>query len=95
MIVGTAVVKLYAPWVHSLKEKRKIVKSLINKAQHRFNVSIAEIDALNSHQMIVLGAAIISNNAVHAHSMLDNIIKFIETNTEADIIDIQLNTMAD
>ena len=36
--------RLRAPWVHSLKEKRMIVKSLVAKLRNRFNVSAAEID---------------------------------------------------
>jgi len=44
MIVKTIIIKLYAPWVHSLKEKRGIVKSICSKVSNKFNVSIAEVD---------------------------------------------------
>ncbi len=43
MFVATIIFKLRAPWVHSLKEKRMIVKSLVAKLQNKFHVSEAEI----------------------------------------------------
>lgn len=38
-------IKLYAPWLHSLKEKRMVVKSILGKIKNKFNVSVSEIDA--------------------------------------------------
>ena len=79
--------RLHAPWVHSLKEKRMIVKSILARLQNRFHVSAAEIDEQDKHQIIVIGvASIIPNNAV-ADSMMDEISRFIEENCEAQILD--------
>ena len=75
------------PWVHSLKEKRSIVKSLIAKLQNRYHVSAAEIDEQDTHQIIVIGlAAIVPNNAM-ADSLMEDISLFVEENTDAEIID--------
>ena len=79
--------RLHAPWVHSLKEKRMIVKSIIAKLQNKFHVSAAEIDEQDTHQIIVIGvAAIVPHNAV-ADSLMEKISLFVEENTEASIID--------
>lgn len=79
--------RLYAPWVHSLKEKRSIVKSLIAKLQNRYHVSAAEIDEQDTHQIIVIGlAAIVPHNAM-ADSLMEDISLFVEDNTDAEIID--------
>ena len=79
--------RLYAPWVHSLKEKRMIIKSLIAKLQNQFHVSAAEIDEQDSHQFIMIGiAAIVPHNAM-ADKLMSEITRFIEQNTEAQIID--------
>ena len=79
--------RLYVPWVHSLKEKRMIVKSLIAKLQNRFHVSAAEIDEQDTHQIIVIGvAAIVPHNAM-ADSLMEEVSLFVEENTEAEIID--------
>ena len=57
--------RLHAPWVHSLKEKRMIVKSIIARLQNRFHVSAAEIEEQDTYQIIVIGvAAIIPSNAI-------------------------------
>lgn len=89
MIVGTITIKLYAPWVHSLKEKRMVVKSICGKVQNKFNVSIAEIDKQDTHQLIVFGIACVTTNVTHVDSILDNIINFIESNTEAEITEVE------
>ena len=79
--------RLYAPWVHSLKEKRMIVKSLTAKLQNRFHVSAAEIDEQDAHQFIVIGAAAIVPHNAMADSLMAEITRFIEENTEAEIIE--------
>ena len=87
MKIAAMTFRLRAPWVHSLKEKRMIVKSLIAKLQNRYHVSAAEIDEQDTHQMIVIGvAAIVPHNAM-ADSLMDDISLFLEENTEAEIID--------
>ena len=79
--------RLRAEWVHSLKEKRMIVKSLIARLQNKYHVSAAEVDEQDMHQIIVIGvAAIVPHNAM-ADSLLDDISLFVEENTEAEIID--------
>ena len=87
MRIAAMIFRLRAPWVHSLKEKRMIVKSLVTKLQNKFHVSAAEIDEQDMHQMIVIGiAAIVPHNA-QADSLMDHISEFIEENTEAEILD--------
>ena len=89
MIIGVATVKLYAPWVHSLKEKRMVVKSVVSKVQNRFNVSISEIEAQDIHQTIILGVACVADTVKMAGSVIDTVITFIENHTEAEILEIQ------
>ena len=87
MKIATIKFKLHAPWVHSLKEKRMIVKSIIAKLQNKFHVSAAEIDEQDVHQIIAIGvAAIVPHNAM-ADSLMDEISEFVELNTEAEILD--------
>ena len=86
MKIAAMTFQLRAPWVHSLKEKRMIVKSLLAKLQNKFHVSAAEIGEQDTHQLIVIGvAAIVPNNAL-ADSLMDEISLFIEENCEAELI---------
>lgn len=79
-------IKLYAPWVHSLKEKRMEVKSLTAKIRNKFNTSVAEIDEQDTHQMIVIGVAAVASDTSQADSILEHVLNFIESNSEAEII---------
>ena len=87
MIIAAITFRLHAPWVHSLKEKRMVVKSLVTQLQNRFHVSAAEIDEQDTHQIIVIGAAAIMPHNAMADSLMEEISTFVEENTEAEILD--------
>ena len=89
MVIGAVRITIHVPWVHSLKEKRMIVKSLCAKVRNKFNASIAEVDAQDVHQTIVLGFACVTSDSAHADSSCDTIINFIESNTEGNIQGIE------
>jgi len=87
MFLAAMTFRLYAPWVHSLKEKRMIVKSLVSRLQNHFHISAAEIDEQDSHQIIVIStAAIVPHNAL-ADSLMDEISLFVSQNTDAEVVD--------
>lgn len=87
MNIATMTFRLHAPWVHSLKEKRMIVKSIIAKLQNKFHVSAAEVDEQDIHQIIVIGVAFIVPNNALADSIMEEISQFVDENTEAEILD--------
>jgi len=82
-------VTLRASWVHSLKEKRMVVKSIVQKLKNKFNISVAEVDEQDIHNTIVIGIAGICANSAQSDSTMENVITFIECNTDAELIDIQ------
>ena len=87
MNIAAMTFRLHAPWVHSLKEKRMIVKSLTSQLQNRFHVSAAEIDEQDTHRIIVIGtAAIVPHNAV-ADSLMEEISRFVENSCSAEILE--------
>lgn len=88
MLIGILEIKLHAPYVHSLKEKRMIVKSIVARLKNNFNISICESDEQDTHQIIVLGLCALASNSAACDSILDHILDFIEENCEAEIIDI-------
>lgn len=89
MIIGTSKVKIHTPWVHSLKEKRMVVKSICGKVRNKFNVSIAEIEDQDKHQMIVIGFVTVAGDTSQCDSIIDHVLNFIESNTEGEIIEIE------
>ena len=66
---------LQIPDAHSLKDKRRQIKSLKDKISHRFNASVAEIDNLDNWQQAVMGVCMISND----RSYLDKQYSLVET----------------
>ena len=81
--------RLRATWVHSLKEKRMIVKSLVAKLQNKFHVSAAEIDEQDTLKIIVIGVAAIVPHNAYADSLMEEISLFVEENCEAEILEEQ------
>ena len=70
MIVGTLKLRLIVRESHSLKDKRRVIKSLKDRIRGGFNVSIAEVDSLDSLQEAVLGVAVVANEKRHAQEVL-------------------------
>ena len=87
MIVSSLTVRLYAPTCHSLKDKRMIVKSLVQRARNKFNISIAEVDEQDYYQTIVIGAACVSGSRAQTNAVLGQVLRFIEDNSGAEVVD--------
>ena len=87
MMIAAMSFRIPAPWTHSLKEKRMVVKSLVSQLQNRFHVSVAEIDEQDTHQIIVIGVvAIVPHNAI-ADSLMEEISQFVENASEAEVLE--------
>lgn len=87
MIVGTARLVLSLPGNRSLKGKRKVLRRIVDRMRHRYNVSIAEVADQDVHQRLVLGLAVVSNEAQHADSMLETLISFASTAADAVLVE--------
>lgn len=72
----------------SLKEKRMVARSLIDKSRHKFNASVAEVDTQDLHQTLTLGVAVVSGEWAHARNMMDEIIRYMEENTDAELLSV-------
>lgn len=88
MTTISAKLKFHIPHAASLKDKRQISRSLIAKTRQKFNAAIAEVDTQDYHQTLTLGIAVVSGDGKHAKQMLDEIIRFMETNADAELIKI-------
>lgn len=80
MVVGVGYISVQLFESHSLKEKRRVVRSVIERARSRFNASVAEVDYLDSWQMAGIGFSCVSNSGAHADRMLAEIVRFFESN---------------
>lgn len=82
-------VTLRASWVHSLKEKRMIIKSIMQKLKNKFNISVSEVAEQDIHQILVIGIAAVCGSSAQISSIMENIISFIEENCDAEITNIE------
>ena len=74
----------------SLKGKRQVVRSLIDRLRHRFEASVAEVGDQDRLKSALIGIAVVSEGARHAAEMMDSVIEYAESQMfEADIIDIE------
>lgn len=80
MILGSCRLTLYLPAVHSLKEKRSVIKSVLQRLRNEFNVSTAEVDAQDLHQRGVIGVACVSGSASYIEGQLDAVVRWVEEN---------------
>jgi uncharacterized protein YlxP (DUF503 family) len=77
MIVGVMTAQLYLHGITSLKDKRRIVKSVIERLKSRFNISVSEVDHNDLKTSAVLAMAMVSNDTRFVNQQLDKVIDFM------------------
>jgi uncharacterized protein YlxP (DUF503 family) len=80
MNTGICKIKLHIPENQSLKDKRRIVKSIISRLRNQYNISIAEVDDHDLWQLATLGISCVSNNGQHIDETITKTINFIVQN---------------
>ncbi|HLJ56016.1 MAG TPA: DUF503 domain-containing protein [Chthonomonadaceae bacterium] len=93
MHIGTLTITIYLHSAGSLKDKRSIVKSLVETARRKFNVSIAEVDDLDKWQRATIGVACVSNDSRHLNGVLDKLVEALERNPEIEVGDVRLEML--
>jgi len=84
MYIESVRLTFYIPHAASLKDKRQVCRSIIDKTKNRFNVSIAEVDTQDMRQTLTIGIAAVSGDAAHARKSLEEVIRYIEDQAEAE-----------
>ena len=92
MPLGLCLIELRFPSTTSLKDKRRITKSIIDRTRHRFNISIAEINMQESLQKGSLAITTVSNSTPLTQSTLTNVLNFIEsTRLDIEVLDYSID----
>jgi uncharacterized protein len=86
VVIAMAYLTIEMPESHSLKEKRSTIRPVIKRVQTRFNMSIAEIDHLESWQVAGIGMVCVSNSRRHAEEMLQKAIDFVENHLDGGYV---------
>jgi uncharacterized protein YlxP (DUF503 family) len=90
MIVGSLRVRLLLRDSRSLKDKRQVVQSIKDRLRQQFNVSVAEVEAQDNRQVVVLGVAMVSNEARHVRGALQEIVEALRRHPVAEFLDHEL-----
>jgi len=78
MIVGLCRLELQFPGSASLKDKRRVLQSLMSRLRNAYNVSVSEVDHLDAWQRATVGVACVSSSGAYARGLLDKVVEEVE-----------------
>ena len=93
MVVGILQLRIMIRDAQSLKDKRRIVKSLRDRIRNRFNVSVSEVDSLDQHQQAVLGITLATNDRIFADQVLAKVVDLVRATPGASLIDYDIEIL--
>jgi uncharacterized protein YlxP (DUF503 family) len=86
MFVGSLSVDLLLGDVHSLKEKRAVVRPIVAELSRKFAVSVAEVGDQDLHRRALIGVAVIAGDAAHCREVLDACERLVAGRPEVEIL---------
>jgi len=87
VVVGVLKVELFIGEADSLKDKRRVLKSLLDRLKKRFNIAAAEVGNQDVWQRSTLGITCVSNDAAHIQKIMATVVRFIENQGNLQVID--------
>jgi len=86
MFVGTAEFDLLLGDVHSLKEKRSVVRPIVAELRRRFEVAVAETGHLDLHRRAAVGVAVVAADAAHCGEVIDDCERLVAGRPDVDLL---------
>lgn len=93
MVVGILTIELYLHGNNTLKEKRRVLKSIIGRLKSRFNISVAEVGENDKYRKAIIGLAVVSNDKAHADRMLNHAADFIRGDSRVEIAHLEMELL--
>jgi hypothetical protein len=85
MLVLVMTLRLRAPWCHSLKEKRALLRPLISGLRRQFEAAVAESGHQDSHQLMEITLAVLVHHSAQGDSIREQVIDRVARLTEAEL----------
>ncbi len=85
-------VDLHLPQAHSLKEKRAVIKPILEGARNRFRVAAAEVAFQDKWQRALLGFASVGGADGHPQLVLDKVDRFVWSFSDVEVLNIETVT---
>jgi len=95
MVIASARYELIVPAASSLKDKRQVVKGLIDRLRTRYNVSVAEVDRQDTWGRATIGVACVSSKQYHARELIDKVTRHVEGCLDLEIADVVIDFFSD
>jgi uncharacterized protein YlxP (DUF503 family) len=86
VIVGTLEIELLIAESHSLKARRRVVKSLKDRISARFNVSVADVGDQDVWQRVILGVAVVASDRRFANEVLSKVLDVVAGDPRVDVV---------
>lgn len=86
MYIGTCLLTIEIPDAASLKDKRSVVKSIVERAKRELRLSVAEVGALDAWDYAEIGLAYVTNDVAHADEVIAKAVNWIEANLDGGIL---------
>ncbi len=86
MVIGTLTVDVLLGEVHSLKQKRSVVRPVVAELRRRFEVAAAETASLDLHRRAELTVAVVSSTHQHAREVLEGCERLIVEHPELTVL---------
>ncbi len=93
MTIGVLQFELSIHDAMSLKDKRRVIRSIKDRIAHGRNVSIAEVGALDEHRRSILGVAMVGNDGRYVEGALSKLVDFVRSVPQVDLIDYQIDLL--
>jgi uncharacterized protein YlxP (DUF503 family) len=93
MVIGICQLDVRIPENHSLKGKRHVLRKLIDRVRHQFNVAISEVGDNDLWQRAQIGICTVSNDRRHINSSLDKVIDFIEKMYLVEVVHMEMEIL--
>ena len=77
--------ELHIPTSRSLKEKRAVLRPIVEGLRHRFQISVAEVDFQDKWQRSLIGMAVVSDSYSHAVDVIDNVERWVWSKPEVEV----------
>lgn len=90
MNVSTLEIRILVRGARSLKDKRRVVKSIKDRVRHQFNVSVAEVESQESLRLCVIGVALVNNDRQFADQVLNQVLRLVRRTAGAELASFEL-----
>jgi len=95
MNVGACKIRIRLPENLSLKGKRQVLKSIINRVENKFNVSVAEVGDNDLWQLATLGICCVSNDKRHTNEVLSKVVdSIVNGRFDVEILDYEIEIVS-